>query len=95
VAAQARLIPHQRTFAYPAVCLVAPLAACRLEADGIHTPFSKAVATERERERPAVAKPAPRPSTDSQRAEYLRRAEGLSTEERLRLLREMFVREDP
>jgi hypothetical protein len=94
LAAEARLIPEQRAFAYRAVCLVAPLSACRLDADGIHTPFSDAAAAARKREQEQVVRASPRPPTDPQRAEYLRRAEGLGTEERLRLLREMFLRDD-
>lgn len=91
VAAQTRLIPNQRTVAYPAVCLVAPLSACRLDADGIHTPFSEAAAAERDREQQQFAPPTNVRPQDPRRAAYLRRAEGLGTEKRPRLIREMFL----
>jgi hypothetical protein len=95
VASRAGLIPKQAAFAYPAVCLVIPLDDCRLDANGIRTPQLDAVLHQmsdnaRAERRPAMA-PAVSEPDDPQQAEFLRRAKGLSRQERLALLREMFL----
>jgi hypothetical protein len=92
---------------HPNVCFVDELDACRLDGTGVVTPALDALRAWQRREakrywapsRPATAEPysaarAPQ-RDDSRRQQYLRRARGLDTEQRLALIKEIFLADKP
>lgn len=88
---------------HPNVCIVEDLDACRLDETGLLTPAARTLRAWRARQ--AARRPAPSlsntpaPATPTRAAtryyarqqEYLRRAQGLNTEQRLALIKEMFL----
>jgi hypothetical protein len=104
VARDAGLIDRRAYSAYPLLCIVCELDACLLTERGVLTPTAERLLEHRQEgaraaaqaaahtDRPAEAVSPPRPPRrDDRQAEYLRRAEGLTTEQRLALIKEMFL----
>lgn len=105
-ALRAGLLARRALTQHPLLCVVCELESCRLTEHGLVTPTSEQLIALRPP--PAPQRPeAPRPQTpapvpaftvgtrgDPRQAEYLRRAEGLDTEQRLALLKEMFLPTD-
>ena len=106
-AQDAGLLKHRGGAAYPLLCIVCTLDACRLTEHGLQTPAAQRLLEHRRQRDRAVEHRPPRgtapvraalskPPPDTREAEYLRRAEGLTTEQRLALIKEMFLpREQP
>jgi hypothetical protein len=113
-AREAGLIDRRAPAAYPLLCIVCELGACRLSERGLLTPTVERLLEHREKrgravaravarpERPTAVVPPARPPRrddrqaehtprDDRQAEYLRRAEGLTIEQRLALIKEMFL----
>jgi hypothetical protein len=115
-ARDAGLIDRRAPSAYPLLCTVCELGACRLSERGVLTPTIERLLEHREKRGRAVSRAAARPERptavvpparpprrddrdreakptprDDREAEYLRRAEGLTTEQRLALIKEMFL----
>jgi hypothetical protein len=99
------VIASSRTIAEN-ICLVEPFSTCKLTEDGIVAPalerFLSARHLEEQRWRSTSTPPSPTSASsstgkprDALQAEYMRRAAGMTTEERLQLLREMFVLQAP
>lgn len=91
---------------HPTLCVVDKLDDCKLSEHGLTTPTAQRLIAERTRQPARTTTPprdpqptaapqhtAPRPGVagDARQAEYLRRAQGLDTEQRLALLKEMFL----
>jgi hypothetical protein len=104
IAGDAGLIDPRAYSAYPVLCIVCELDACRLSERGVVTPTVERLLEHRQEGNRAVsqatagtdppAAPVPPPGPprrDDRQAEYLRRAEGLTTEQRLALIKEMFL----
>jgi hypothetical protein len=88
------------------LCIVCALDACRLSEHGPLTPAAQRLLEHRQQHDRAVDHPPPRlvapaapvpaappvpPPRDARQAEYVRRAEGLTIEQRLALIKEMFL----
>ena len=94
---------------HPNVCIVSDLDACRLDETGLVTPAIDTLRASRKRDAkraqtrsrpssPASIPPSVTPGAQrdhAQRQEYLRRAQGLNTERRLALLKEIFLADKP
>ncbi len=104
LARDAGLIDRRAYSAYPLLCIVCELDACRLSERGVLTPTAERLLEHRQERARAAARaaartdrpagpipPSPPPRRDDREAEYLRRAEGLNTEQRLALIKEMFL----
>jgi hypothetical protein len=104
IARDAGLIDRRAYSAHPLLCIVCELDGCRLSERGVLTPAAERLLEHRQERARAAAHAAARtdrpvdpvpppfpPRRDDRQAEYLRRAEGLTTEQRLALIKEMFL----
>ncbi len=105
-ARSARLIPLS-LLEHPVVCIVSDLDACRLDETGLVTPplhelrdyrrrhASRGRIPSQRQARPAPPRDPARDREQELRREYLRRAQGLSTEQQLALIKELFLADKP
>lgn len=106
VARDAGLVPNTR-LDHPNVCVVDDLDACRLDETGLVTPalttlrawhnreVAKRASTPSRSNAPISMQPAAPSRDHAQQQEYLRRAQGLDTDQRLALIKEMFLADKP